>query len=46
MAVKKTIERDLQRQVQTMLGTMMGQDKVLFPLRQILILNLKTEKKI
>jgi len=28
MAVKKTIERDLQRQVQMMLGTMMGQDKV------------------
>ena len=29
MAVKKTIERDLQRQVQMMLGTMMGQDKVI-----------------
>jgi flagellar M-ring protein FliF len=29
MAVKKTIERDLQRQVQTMLGTLMGQDKVI-----------------
>ena len=28
MGVKKTIERDLQRQVQMMLGTMMGQDKV------------------
>ncbi len=28
MAVKKTIERDIQRQVQDMLGTMMGQDKV------------------
>lgn len=28
MAVKKSIERDLQRQVQMMLGTMMGQDKV------------------
>ena len=28
MTVKKTIERDLQRQVQMMLGTMMGQDKV------------------
>ena len=28
MAIKKTIERDLQRQVQTMLGTLMGQDKV------------------
>lgn len=28
MAVKKTIERDLQRQVQMMLGTMMGPDKV------------------
>ncbi|MFS0574230.1 flagellar basal-body MS-ring/collar protein FliF [Sporosarcina sp. 179-K 3D1 HS] len=28
MAIKKTIERDLQRQVQMMLGTMMGQDKV------------------
>lgn len=26
--VKKTIERDLQRQVQQMLGTLMGQDKV------------------
>lgn len=29
MAVKKSIERDLQRQVQMMLGTMMGQDKVI-----------------
>lgn len=29
MAIKKTIERDLQRQVQTMLGTLMGQDKVI-----------------
>ncbi len=29
MTVKKTIERDLQRQVQMMLGTMMGQDKVI-----------------
>jgi len=29
MAVKKTIERDLQRQVQKMLGTMVGQDKVM-----------------
>ncbi len=29
MAVKKTIERDLQRQIQMMLGTMMGQDKVI-----------------
>ena len=29
MSVKKTIERDLQRQVQMMLGTMMGQDKVI-----------------
>lgn len=28
MAVKKSIEKDLQRQVQMMLGTMMGQDKV------------------
>lgn len=28
MAIKKTIERDLQRQVQTMLSTLMGQDKV------------------
>lgn len=28
MAVKKTIERDLQRQVQQMLGTLMGNDKV------------------
>lgn len=28
MGIKKTIERDLQRQVQMMLGTMMGQDKV------------------
>ncbi|WP_153720439.1 flagellar basal-body MS-ring/collar protein FliF [Sporosarcina cascadiensis] len=28
MGLKKTIERDLQRQVQMMLGTMMGQDKV------------------
>lgn len=28
MSLKKTIERDLQRQVQMMLGTMMGQDKV------------------
>ncbi|WP_313891269.1 flagellar basal-body MS-ring/collar protein FliF [Psychrobacillus sp.] len=28
MAIKKTIERDLQRQVQMMLGTLMGQDKV------------------
>ncbi|NLY79973.1 MAG: flagellar M-ring protein FliF [Lysinibacillus sp.] len=28
MNVKKTIERDLQRQVQNMLGTLMGQDKV------------------
>lgn len=28
MAIKKQIERDLQRQVQNMLGTMMGQDKV------------------
>ena len=28
MEVKKTIERDLQRQVQQMLGTLMGQDKV------------------
>lgn len=28
MGVKKTIERDLQRQVQMMLGTLMGQDKV------------------
>ena len=28
MAVKKSIERDLQRKVQMMLGTMMGQDKV------------------
>ena len=28
MEVKKTIERDLQRQVQKMLGTLMGQDKV------------------
>ena len=28
IAVKKSIERDLQRQVQMMLGTMMGQDKV------------------
>jgi len=28
MNVKKTIERDLQRQVQQMLGTMMGKDKV------------------
>ena len=28
MSVKKTIERDLQRQVQMMLGTMMGQDKI------------------
>jgi flagellar M-ring protein FliF len=28
MAIKKTIERDLQRQVQNMLGTMVGQDKV------------------
>ena len=29
MAVKKQVERDIQRQVQDMLGTMMGQDKVL-----------------
>ncbi|WP_342472855.1 flagellar basal-body MS-ring/collar protein FliF [Metasolibacillus sp. FSL H7-0170] len=29
MQIKKTIERDLQRQVQNMLGTLMGQDKVL-----------------
>lgn len=29
MAVKKTVERDIQRQVQDMLGTMMGQDKVI-----------------
>ena len=29
MVVKKTIERDLQRQVQTMLGKLMGQDKVM-----------------
>ncbi|MDS9470578.1 flagellar basal-body MS-ring/collar protein FliF [Sporosarcina pasteurii] len=29
IAVKKSIERDLQRQVQMMLGTMMGQDKVI-----------------
>ena len=29
MAVKKSIERDLQRQVQMMLGTMVGQDKVI-----------------
>lgn len=28
MAIKKQIERDLQRQVQNMLGTLMGQDKV------------------
>ena len=28
MAIKKTIERDLQRQVQNMLGVMVGQDKV------------------
>ena len=28
MAIKKTIERDLQKQVQNMLGTLMGQDKV------------------
>ena len=28
MAVKKQIERDIQRQVQDMLGTLMGQDKV------------------
>jgi flagellar M-ring protein FliF len=28
MTLKKTIERDLQRQVQMMLGTMMGQDKI------------------
>ncbi|WP_339198138.1 flagellar basal-body MS-ring/collar protein FliF [Solibacillus sp. FSL R5-0449] len=28
MEVKKTIERDLQRQVQQMLGTLIGQDKV------------------
>lgn len=28
MTVKKNIERDLQRQVQTMLSTLMGQDKV------------------
>lgn len=28
MAIKKTIERDLQRQVQNMLGMMVGQDKV------------------
>lgn len=28
MEVKKTIERDLQRQVQQMLGTLMGQDKI------------------
>lgn len=28
MAVKKQIERDIQRQVQNMLGTLMGQDKV------------------
>ncbi len=29
MAVKKSVERDLQRQVQMMLGTMMGQEKVI-----------------
>lgn len=29
MQVKKTVERDLQRQVQNMLSTLMGQDKVL-----------------
>ncbi|CAM3078106.1 flagellar basal-body MS-ring/collar protein FliF [Filibacter tadaridae] len=29
MSIKKTIERDLQRQVQMMLGTMIGQDKVI-----------------
>lgn len=28
MGVKKTVERDLQRQVQQMLGTLIGQDKV------------------
>lgn len=28
MAIKKQVERDIQRQVQNMLGTMMGQDKV------------------
>lgn len=28
IAIKKTVERDLQRQVQTMLSTLMGQDKV------------------
>lgn len=28
MAIKKSVERDLQRQVQSMLGTLMGQDKV------------------
>jgi flagellar M-ring protein FliF len=28
MAVKKQVERDIQRQVQSMLGTLMGQDKV------------------
>ena len=28
MSIKKTVERDLQRQVQSMLGTLVGQDKV------------------
>ena len=28
MAIKKSVERDLQRQVQNLLGTMLGQDKV------------------
>lgn len=28
MQIKKTVERDIQRQVQQMLGTLMGQDKV------------------
>lgn len=28
MTIKKTVERDLQRQVQNLLGTMLGQDKV------------------
>ena len=46
MAVKKTIERDLQRQVQMMLGTMMGQDKVIVSVTTDIDFNLKTGKRI
>lgn len=46
LQMKKLVERDLQRQVQNMLGTLMGQDKVMVSVTTDIDFKKKIEKKI